>query len=119
MVVGIQRPLESVFAVEEERAVVDKRVYHEQDGGTEARPQERVWWWWWWWCWVCGMCVDECRSEAGQREVTVPRRSPPRIVPGMSDVECLSVGRRRSRFDGREQAVDFPCSRSCSRGPGE
>ena len=67
-----QRALESV-AVEEESAVVEKRVYNEQDGGSEARPQERVWWvvvsggW-------CGMCFEECRSEAGQqrKEVAVP-----------------------------------------------
>jgi hypothetical protein len=67
------------------------------------------------------MCFEECRSEAGQRkEVAVPRRSPPRIVPGMSDVE-LFVGGPQEGVDsvGARQVVDFPCSRSCSRGPGE
>lgn len=98
--VGIQqRALESV-AVEEESAVVDKRVYHEQDGGSEARPQERVWW-----VVVGGVgCVSRSVAprQGSARGWPFPRRSPPRIVPGMSDVECLSVGRRRSRFGGRK-----------------
>lgn len=95
--VGIQqRALESV-AVEEESAVVDKRVYHEQDGGSEARPQERVWW-----VVVGGVgCVSTSVAprQGSARRWPFPRRSPPRIVPGMSDVECLSVGRRREGVD--------------------
>lgn len=88
-----QRALESV-AVEEESAVVEKRVYHEQDGGSEARPQERVWW-----VVVGGVgCVSRSvapRQGSSARRWPFPRRSPPRIVPGMSDVESLSVGRRK------------------------
>ncbi|KFY20188.1 hypothetical protein V491_03920 [Pseudogymnoascus sp. VKM F-3775] len=89
--VGIQRPLEGV-AVEEESAVVYKRVYHEKDAGTEARPQHSN---------ACGAggggcvgCVSrECRSEAGQhKEVAVPRRSPPRIVPARAEPALNSSG---------------------------
>ena len=120
-IVGIQRPLESVAAVEEESAVVDKRVYHEQDGWHRGSPraQERVWWWWV----GCVGCVSRSVAprQGSARRLAVPRRSsPPRIVPGMSDVECLSVGRRKESIRwALRQAVDFPCSRSCSRGPGE
>lgn len=66
-------------------------------------------------------CVSrEYRSEAGQRkEVTVPRRSPPRIVPGMSDVECLSVGRRKESIWWARAGGGFSLFAKLQQGAGE
>ena len=94
--VGIQRRLEGVAAVEEESAVVNKRVYHEQDGGTEARPQHRN---------ACGGGGGGGYVGCVSRSVA-PRQDSARRWPfhagrrlGSCRVcqtsSCLSVGRRK------------------------